>query len=594
MANSSTDVPASIAGYYYQFLLAVQELSNLLLVGHDEDLVGIEQGADVRVFKQDNKKRSLEAKFYKDVEFNKNHSSIGHTIYNFYSSFLVASEAQEEIDDYEYHTNVPISVEDQIFFERWLDCNCWNNQEEFEYITYIKQSIIRDRLKTERAKKVMSDMECYLQKGNLESIFSEFLDGTSALISVLEQTEIGKEAYECLKSSDVVAKETKLKEIIESYAYTKQRTSERKQIRDEIEQLKKRIAKPTRQQLINAFLTEEMPSIYNSIITYKTIDEHDPEKEMEVEIDLTDNKSFLEFAKKISFKFGAEETTKRDYILDLQGKIIEQLQEYDASLEKSDCEKLINAIIEELFSTTIDDIQGIKIFKLKNMIKNHYDLIENGKLRIIIESYNNVMNGIRRSMKSRLGDEISIKLESRISEVWEKYYEAAILMGISVLNQRFKVNHNEVSIEELLEMLVHISLLEHFSERDLSVVFHDQQMLGANNIELDTNKQYLFKSIKSPFYTESKDVVYDFIDYMYEYQTEKIEGNENVLFFSNILNISEFKIEENPVILDIARVEEQEHLLLLFGDMKFNWSSQIQITEPPEKNKQGALNFIGE
>ncbi|WP_167395984.1 hypothetical protein [Lysinibacillus parviboronicapiens] len=49
MTNSITDVPASIAGY---LLLAVREISNLLSNGDINDLVGIEQGADVRVFKQ--------------------------------------------------------------------------------------------------------------------------------------------------------------------------------------------------------------------------------------------------------------------------------------------------------------------------------------------------------------------------------------------------------------------------------------------------------------------------------------------------------------------------------------------------------------
>lgn len=594
MTYSNTDVPASIAGYFYQFVLAAQELTNLLINGHDEDLVGIEQGADIRVFKKDTKKKSLEAKFYKDVEFNRNHASICHTIYNFYCSYLMSSEAQEEIDDYEYHTNVPISEEDRIFFERWHDCSSWNEDEKIEYITYIKQSIIRDRLKTKRAKKVIADMECYLQKKTLESVFLEFSTGTNVLIPVLERTEIGQEAYECLKSSDVEVKEIKLKEVIEHYAFTKQRSKERTQIRSVIEQLRKRVMKPTRQQLIDAILTEEIPSIYKSITTYKKLDEHDQSKQKELEIDLTDNESFMLFSKKISFRFGHEETTKKDYITNLQDKIIEQLQQYDSSLEKKDCEKLINSIVERLFSTTVDDTQGIKVSNLKDMIKNHYEIIENRKLGIIIESYNNVINSIRRSMKIRLGDEISLKLENRISEFWEKYYEAAILIGISALNQRFKVNHNEVSVNELLEMMIHIGLLEHFSERTLSISFYEQQILGANNIELDTNKQYLFKSINNLFYSEPIDVVYDFIEYMYKYQVEKIEGNENVLFFSNILSRGELNIEENPVILDIARVDEQEHLLLLFGDMKFNWSSQIQLTEPPEKNKQNALNFIGE
>lgn len=75
-----TDVPASIAGYYYQILLAIKSLSELT---ERNQAVGIEKGADVRVLIKNEKKFSIEAKFY-SKNMNKNSKAIRHTILNFY------------------------------------------------------------------------------------------------------------------------------------------------------------------------------------------------------------------------------------------------------------------------------------------------------------------------------------------------------------------------------------------------------------------------------------------------------------------------------------------------------------------------------
>lgn len=99
-SNLNTDVPESIAGYYYQTLLAIRELTNLL---NDKDAVGIEKGADVRVFIKTGKKISIEAKFYSN-ELNKSSHAIIHTIFNFYNNSV-------NEDQLFFETNVVINDE---------------------------------------------------------------------------------------------------------------------------------------------------------------------------------------------------------------------------------------------------------------------------------------------------------------------------------------------------------------------------------------------------------------------------------------------------------------------------------------------------
>lgn len=58
------DVSASIAGYYRQIHEATREL---VFLENEEDKVGIECGADVRVFRKEGLKESIEVKFKKDI-----------------------------------------------------------------------------------------------------------------------------------------------------------------------------------------------------------------------------------------------------------------------------------------------------------------------------------------------------------------------------------------------------------------------------------------------------------------------------------------------------------------------------------------------
>ncbi|QWI78257.1 hypothetical protein JG486_29215 (plasmid) [Bacillus mycoides] len=81
MTTTSTDVKHSIAGYYYQLLLACKELVNLLKNDNKKSFVAIEKGADVRVYNGND--LSIEAKFYKAKNFTRNSNTIRHTLYNF-------------------------------------------------------------------------------------------------------------------------------------------------------------------------------------------------------------------------------------------------------------------------------------------------------------------------------------------------------------------------------------------------------------------------------------------------------------------------------------------------------------------------------
>lgn len=75
---SKNDVSASIAGYYRQVFEATKEV---LYLKNDNDSVGIECGADVRIFKEDGSKQSIEVKLKKDVGMYS--KDLFQTMYNF-------------------------------------------------------------------------------------------------------------------------------------------------------------------------------------------------------------------------------------------------------------------------------------------------------------------------------------------------------------------------------------------------------------------------------------------------------------------------------------------------------------------------------
>lgn len=103
----STDVPGSIAGYYYQILLACRELTSDT---PDLEAVGVEAEADVRVIKSSTKK-SIEAKFHKK-NMARYDGEIIKTIYNFYRN----SHNDETL---EFSTNVAPTKDHKEFFDKW-------------------------------------------------------------------------------------------------------------------------------------------------------------------------------------------------------------------------------------------------------------------------------------------------------------------------------------------------------------------------------------------------------------------------------------------------------------------------------------------
>lgn len=131
----STDVKHSIAGFYYQLLIAVREL-----VGISEfpnGYVGVECDADVRVNKGDD--LFIEVKFYKANTFSKNDDPIRHTIFNFYNHF----KKTKTTGLYNIRTNVPISRNDKLFFDNWNN-RLFSNID--EYIIYTKNCLVYENL----------------------------------------------------------------------------------------------------------------------------------------------------------------------------------------------------------------------------------------------------------------------------------------------------------------------------------------------------------------------------------------------------------------------------------------------------------------
>lgn len=76
----NTDAHASIAGYYKQVYVAIEQLTQL---SNDEDSIGLECGSDVTCFFRDGSFNAREVKFYKS-DFSKFSPEICKTIYNFY------------------------------------------------------------------------------------------------------------------------------------------------------------------------------------------------------------------------------------------------------------------------------------------------------------------------------------------------------------------------------------------------------------------------------------------------------------------------------------------------------------------------------
>ncbi|WP_433594984.1 hypothetical protein [Lysinibacillus xylanilyticus] len=184
----NTDVPASLAGYYYQLLIACKEL--VILINNHDDLsnhVAIEKGSDVKVFTKNDV--CIEAKFYSDASFTKSHKSIKHTIYNFYNDFKINSKNSKPSSGYIYKTNVPVSSKDAQFFEIWNNKNISNYD---DYIEYVKECILNDSV----IKKPFSDdFEKYKKRANVQPDSNGKVSFSAYYNALKEDIKNGKECY---------------------------------------------------------------------------------------------------------------------------------------------------------------------------------------------------------------------------------------------------------------------------------------------------------------------------------------------------------------------------------------------------------------
>jgi hypothetical protein len=149
---TSTDVKHTIAGFYYQVLLACKELTVMLNQARTENsYVAIEYGADVRIYDEHDVR--MEAKFYNDSTFTRHKEAITHSIYNFFISFKGTGTQAK----YRFKSNVPVHSKDLQFYREW-----YNPQKSADYIRYIKEcfvyeSVGRDPIKGGEFKKFQED-----------------------------------------------------------------------------------------------------------------------------------------------------------------------------------------------------------------------------------------------------------------------------------------------------------------------------------------------------------------------------------------------------------------------------------------------------
>jgi len=138
----STDVKHTIAGFYYQVLLACKEVTHLLNNSiSDESYVAIEYGADVRIY--DHNDIRMEAKFYSDNTFTRHKEAITHSIYNFFCSFDGAPPNVK----YRLKTNVPINTSDISFFQEWSDPVAKSRNIRYVKECFVCESIGREPVK---------------------------------------------------------------------------------------------------------------------------------------------------------------------------------------------------------------------------------------------------------------------------------------------------------------------------------------------------------------------------------------------------------------------------------------------------------------
>ncbi|QNK88099.1 hypothetical protein H7992_23660 [Sporosarcina sp. resist] len=145
---NSTDVKHSIAGFYYQLLIACNELVSI--TNYPNGYVGVEYGADIRVNKGND--RFIEAKFYKNDTFSRYSEAIRHTIYNFYHTYRTTKTS----GTFNINTNVPISKSGIEFFDNW---NKGDFKDPSDYIHYVKDCLVYEYIEKKPIKQVFEDFK---------------------------------------------------------------------------------------------------------------------------------------------------------------------------------------------------------------------------------------------------------------------------------------------------------------------------------------------------------------------------------------------------------------------------------------------------
>ncbi|OXM13299.1 hypothetical protein [Paenibacillus herberti] len=139
---SSTDVKHSIAGFYYQVMLACKELALLLNTStSDESYVAVEYGADVRIYNHEDIR--MEAKFYKDNTFTRYKEAITHSLYNFFVSFKGSTPQVR----YRFKCNVPVNIKDLQFFAEWKTTTEFTEKAKYIKECFVYESVEKDPVK---------------------------------------------------------------------------------------------------------------------------------------------------------------------------------------------------------------------------------------------------------------------------------------------------------------------------------------------------------------------------------------------------------------------------------------------------------------
>lgn len=182
-SKKSTDVKHSIAGFYFQLLIACKELVSISKL-YPDGYVGVEYGADVTVNNGSN--RFIEAKFYKEDYFTRFSKAIRHTIYNFYHTYR---NSKHTGGTFVIKTNVPISGNDKSFFEDW---NTSSFSSEEQYTNYVKDCLVYEYIDKEDFKSNYTKFKKMHQQSNSEIKNPKY---KSALIKHLHKNPMDYNRY---------------------------------------------------------------------------------------------------------------------------------------------------------------------------------------------------------------------------------------------------------------------------------------------------------------------------------------------------------------------------------------------------------------